>query len=394
MSSNFVPLSRLLSEVQPSLFTSSHTPATTSLAVTPLVTQMLSAGCAVAIGVSGGKDSQACALRTAHYLDELGHNGPRVLVHADLGAVEWRDSLPSCQRLALHLGLELIVVRRKAGGMLPRWRKRWISNVARYRELSCVRLILPWSTPSMRYCTSELKVAPITSELKRRYPDRAILNVSGIRRQESAARSRKPIAALESRLRRKKYDGATWNPIIDWTLDDVLAEIQGSGLCLHEAYTKYGSSRVSCAFCIMSSVRDLQAATTCCDNHDVYRAMVELEADSTFAFQGTRWLADVAPLLLPFELRHRIDQAKKIGQLRQAIEAEIPNHLLYTKGWPTSIPTVEEATLVAGVRRRISELLGLDAMHTTAESVRARYVELLEEKRARETKSGRRRKCR
>jgi 3'-phosphoadenosine 5'-phosphosulfate sulfotransferase (PAPS reductase)/FAD synthetase len=246
----------------------------------------------------------------------------------------------------------------------------------------------------MRFCTSELKVAPITSELKRLYPFHPILNVSGIRRQESAARSRMPVSAIEARLNRKAYAGAKWNPIIEWTADEVFAEIQASGLALHEAYTRFGSSRVSCAFCIMSSARDLQAATTCCDNHDVYRAMVELEADSTFAFQGTRWLADVAPLLLPFELRHRVSQAKKIGLLRQAIEAEIPNHLLYAKGWPTSIPTVEEATLVASVRRRISELFGLDVMHTTAESVRARYAELLEEKRARETKSGRRRKRR
>lgn len=104
------------------------------------VSAMLSANAAVAIGVSGGKDSVACALAVARHLDPIGHTGPRVLVHADLGRVEWKDSAPACERLAAHLGWELLTVRRHAGDMLARWQKRWENNVTRYRELSCVRL--------------------------------------------------------------------------------------------------------------------------------------------------------------------------------------------------------------------------------------------------------------
>lgn len=36
------------------------------------------ADCAVAIGVSGGKDSQAAVLATIAHLDAIGHAGPRV----------------------------------------------------------------------------------------------------------------------------------------------------------------------------------------------------------------------------------------------------------------------------------------------------------------------------
>jgi tRNA(Ile)-lysidine synthase TilS/MesJ len=118
---------------------------------TPEVDALLDGDAVVAIGVSGGKDSVACALAVARHLDLIGHTGPRVLVHADLGRVEWKDSAPACERLAAHLGWELLTVRRKAGDMLARWQKRWENNVTRYRELSCVRLILPWSTPSMRF---------------------------------------------------------------------------------------------------------------------------------------------------------------------------------------------------------------------------------------------------
>ena len=127
----------------------------------------------------------------------------------------------------------------------------------------------------------------------------------------------------------------------------------------------------------MSTAEDLAAAARCRDNVQVYIAMVELEADSTFAFQGNRWLADAAPELLSPELRQRIAQAKEAAQQRQAIEAEIPDHLLYTAGWPTVMPTAAEAALVADVRRRVSSLLGLDAGYLTPESVRARYAELM-----------------
>ncbi|MHB8317452.1 MAG: hypothetical protein ACYDCW_17210, partial [Acidithiobacillus ferrivorans] len=77
--------------------------ADTPVAVTSEVSELLEQNAVVAIGVSGGKDSDACAIAVSRYLDQIGHRGPRVLVHADLGRVEWADSLPSCERLAARL---------------------------------------------------------------------------------------------------------------------------------------------------------------------------------------------------------------------------------------------------------------------------------------------------
>jgi len=351
--------------------------ATRSVTTTPDVDALVDADAVVAIGVSGGKDSVACALAAARHLDLIGHTGPRVLVHADLGRVEWKDSAPACERLAAHLGWELLTLRRQAGDMLARWQKRWENNVTRYRELSCVRLILPWSTPSMRFCTSELKTAVITSALKKRYPEHDIVNVTGVRRQESSARSKLPVSAPLAALTRRNRVGLTWNAIIEWPVEDVFTEIAEAGLALHEAYTRYGASRVSCAFCIMSSLDDLRAAAGCADNHDLYREMVALEAASTFAFQGQRWLAGVSPDLLPPSLKTAVERAKVAALQRQAIEAEIPAHLLFTAGWPTVRPTAEEAALLARVRTRVAALVGIDVGHTTAASVAQRYDALL-----------------
>lgn len=109
------------------------------VAVIPDIETLLAADAVVAIGMSGGKDSVACALAVARQLDAIGHIGPRILVHSDFGRVEWKDSGRACERFAEHLGWELLTVQRQAGDMLARWEKRWANNVERYRDWSaCV----------------------------------------------------------------------------------------------------------------------------------------------------------------------------------------------------------------------------------------------------------------
>lgn len=347
------------------------------VSVTPQVSSMLEAGAVVAVGVSGGKDSVACALRLAANLDTIGHTGPRVLIHADLGSVEWKDSLPVCERLAKQIGWELIVVKRKAGGMMERWEKRWENNIARYVALECVKVILPWSTPSMRFCTSELKTAVICAELSRRFKGQNILSAVGVRAQESAVRAKQPIAAKQEKLTKKNSVGLNWNPILDWSTDavfDYISEQQGP---LHEAYTKYGSTRVSCAFCIMGSIGDLHASISCPDNHDIYRRMVALESRSTFGFQGSRWLGDVASHLLDDEVRAALERAKLAHKVREAAEAKIPKHLLFTKGWPTAMPTPCEAALLGEVRQTVFDALGIPATYTRPDEIIERYAQLI-----------------
>ncbi|WP_371436207.1 phosphoadenosine phosphosulfate reductase family protein [Polaromonas sp.] len=346
----------------------------------PEIEAALASNAVCAVSISGGKDSVAAAIATWKHLDLIGHTGPRVLIHADLGVVEWKDSLPCCERLAAYLGAELIVVRRKAGDMMDRWEGRWTNNVIRYNDLSCVKLILPWSTPSMRFCTSELKSVVLSSALKKRFPGQDIVSVSGVRRQESSSRAKMSTWSVDQRLTRKNLLGLTWNAIIDWDIEQVFQTIADAGLALHEAYTTYGASRVSCAFCIMSAARDLIAAASCADNQMVYRRMVDLEITSTFAFQGGKWLGDTAPHLLTTEAIEGLARAKQSAIKRESVEAELPKHLLFTKGWPTGMPTTGEAELIASVRTRVSTLVGLDSRILTGDEVLARYDQLLQAK--------------
>ena len=296
-----------------------------SVASTQEVDQAIAQGAAVAIGVSGGKDSQAAALATFAYLDAKGHTGPRVLIHSDLGSVEWKDSLPTCEHLAEHLCAELIVVRRKAGDLMERWEARWASSKRRYAELSTVTLVPCWSTPAMRFCTSELKTHVISSELRRRFKGKQVVNVTGVRRQESAARSKGTIADIER-------DGIiNWRPISDWNVEEVFSYIAHRGLSAHMAYTSFGMSRVSCRFCIMSNLDDLKAAANQAEAHPLYQRMVKLEIDSSFAFQGSRWLGDIASRVLSEGMREELQNAKHRAIMRRDIEGQITKPMLYVK---------------------------------------------------------------
>lgn len=185
-----------------------------------------------------------------------------------------------------------------------------------------------------------------------------------------------PVSKVDTRLSRRGLQGLVWNSIIEWTLPEVLGEIAGHGRELHEAYSRYGMSRVSCSFCIMASKPDLIASATCVGNQDTYRRMVALETTSSFAFQSGAWLCDIAPHLLDPKELDQVRNAKEVCRIREAAEATIPRHLHYVSGWPTCIPTAQEADLLADVRLTIARLLKLDVACITGPEVRARYAEL------------------
>lgn len=341
------------------------------------IDELLAAHAPVAIGVSGGKDSQAAALATFDHLNAIDHRGPRVLIHSDLGSVEWNESLPVCQRLAAYLGVELVVVSRKAGGLMSRWASRWASSIRRYENLETVTLVLPWSTPSMRFCTSELKTHVIAAELRRRFKGQPVVNVTGVRREESRARAKGSIASKDS-----NGSGWSWRPISDWTVAQVFERIAASGLAPHEAYTRHGMSRVSCRFCIMSNAADLSAASAAAESHRLYCQMVDIEIASTFGFQGSRWLADVAPQLLSDDVRADVRRSKEKALQRVALEKLITKDMLYVKGWPTRMLTDAEAATLATVRQGVSELIGLRSRYLDVASIHGRYAELMAEKLA------------
>jgi 3'-phosphoadenosine 5'-phosphosulfate sulfotransferase (PAPS reductase)/FAD synthetase len=346
------------------------------LSITPEIAVLLAAGAPVAVGVSGGKDGSVAAIEVYRHLDSIGHpREKRLLVHSDLGRIEWSQSLPVCEELAKLMGTELLVLRRKAGDMIDRWEQRWANIEERYCNLELLTVTLPWSTASMRFCTSELKTDVITSALKKRFPGESVINVTGIRREESANRAKAPISKANPKLTvaSKGVKGYDWHPILEFKLADIWACHKEHNLPVHAAYTVFGSSRVSCSFCIMSSLADLAASFGNPHNREAWALLVDLELRSGFSFQSGRWLCDLAVAPADAVMLQRAARAKALASERESIEADLSPDFRFTRGVPGRVPSLVEAEEIARARNRICGLYGWTSPFVTAATVRAGY---------------------
>lgn len=97
----------------------------------------------------------------------------------------------------------------------------------------------------MRFCTTELKVLPIQRYLNAQVEEHGeIVNVVGIRRAESKARS-----TMSEWEWSDGFDCEVWRPLVDWTHADVAAIHERHGLTPNPLYA-LGASRVGCWPCI------------------------------------------------------------------------------------------------------------------------------------------------
>ena len=222
---------------------------------------------ALAISISGGKDSQAMLSVLVQEHRRQQWPGPIFAIHAHLGRAEWPQSLPHCEALCAAAGLPLYVVERSQGDLVDRLHDRM-------RKLQGTGKPF-WPSAASRYCTSDLKRGPINKHL-RRYQQ--CISAEGIRSAESASRCQKAVWEARRAITTLSRQAFTWNPIKDWSLAEVWAACgttqadldsrrqryrQGehaaalSGWPAHPAYV-FGNERVSCALCVLATRNDLQ----------------------------------------------------------------------------------------------------------------------------------------
>lgn len=352
------------------------------IAIDAAVSAALKAGAYVVYNLSGGKDSGAISEATDVYLDGVGHpKDRRFSVHADLGRAEWKSTPQVVEATAQRLGHPLDVVRRKSGDMVDRWETRFANGKRRYANLETYNLIGPWSSASLRFCTSELKAQVIGPHLAQKLRGETIIQVVCIRREESSNRAKTQISKPDTRFAKPGNRAGTemmlWHPGVDWTKEEVFSCHTSHNIPLHEAYTRYGSSRLSCAFCIMASIKDMQAAASAAGNVELYLHLVAMEANSTFSFQPDRWLADIAPSLHSPGLQADLIVGRRRAAERQAIEAAMPPELRYVKGWPPRGPSWHEAQAISTARALILGHHGMENIYPTPGHIRERFDELI-----------------
>ena len=231
----------------------------------------------ILVNSSAGKDSQAMLDVVAELAAAAGVSDRVVVVHCDLGRVEWPGTRELAERQAAHYAFRFEVVRRDRGDLLAQIEGRGM-----------------FPSAAARYCTSDQKTAQVAKLMTRLVREAAmdrpvrILNCLGIRAQESPERARKPVFARDraTNVRRRHVD--RWHPIHAWTLEDVWSRIRQSGVAPHPAYDA-GMPRLSCCFCVLASKPALaRSAKLNPELAEEYRALEErightIKADLTMA---------------------------------------------------------------------------------------------------------------
>jgi 3'-phosphoadenosine 5'-phosphosulfate sulfotransferase (PAPS reductase)/FAD synthetase len=207
------------------------------------------------LSLSGGKDSTAAALWMRER--EL----PHVRIFMDTGW-EHQSLYEHLDYLEEQLGP---IVRIRSNIDIPDQYSAEVSELeARIGRASpmirwCVKKAM-FPSRVRRWCTQELKVRPFLKWADEQETD--IINVVGIRAEESAARRELP--------EREPMPGAehieVWRPLIRWTEQDVIDIHQRHGVLPCRLYLE-GANRVGCWPCIMARKSELRMLAD--DDHRV-----------------------------------------------------------------------------------------------------------------------------
>ncbi len=254
-------------------------------------------GAALALSVSGGKDSDAMTWQLLYEYQRRGWTGEICLIHADLGRAEWHSTPAYVQSLAQRTGLPLYIDRHHLHDLIDHIRAR----MDKLRADGRLATTPPFPSLGNRYCTSDMKRAPIDRWIRNHFYTGEVVCAMGLRADESKDRAKKPIVELrEDCCANKPYRRVwNWNPIHHWSVDDVWASIDthGDGQS-HPAYA-LGNHRLSCAMCVLADVRDLTNGAI--ENPDTYRELCQIEVESGWAFKQDWWLGALKPELLTDE---------------------------------------------------------------------------------------------
>lgn len=242
----------------------------------------------IIVNSSAGKDSQAMLTHLVERADA--EDVPRsrmIVVHADLGRVEWDGTRELAEKQAAAYGLRFetvaraedlldqIVTRRRtlnaeAATLIDEALALFDAGLPGLAELAETdadkKLNTPaWPSSQARYCTSDQKTSQVAKLMTRlaadhraAHPERPIriLNCLGIRAAESPARAKKTPFGPDAAATNGRRIVDRWLPIFDWSDGQVWDTISASGLPHHPAYDA-GMPRLSCMFCVLAGRKEL-----------------------------------------------------------------------------------------------------------------------------------------
>ena len=209
----------------------------------------------ILVNTSAGKDSQAALDVAVEHADRAGVRHRIVAVHADLGRIEWPGTKALAAEHAAHYGVRVEVVGNRI----------WRDLLERIEARGM------WPDANNRYCTSEFKTGPARTLMTRLVRETRtargqpiagpgarsgrrvrILNVLGLRADESPARARLVAFEFDRLSSNSLRHVDRWLPLHRWTVEEVWERIADAGTRPHPAYA-HGLPRLSCSFCVLAS---------------------------------------------------------------------------------------------------------------------------------------------
>jgi len=262
----------------------------------------------IVINSSGGKDSQTALEEVVKTCDRLGIPRSKLLVvHADLGEVEWKGTLELAREQAQHYGIRFEVESYRS------------EKKERRTLLEHIILRGMWPDSVNRYCTSDFKRNPIcrvfTRHAHAHYGRRVsklpagrtrfkVVNCLGMRAAESDARRLLPNWVANKANTNPIKEVWNWLPIFDLSTAEVWDRIKASGVRHHWAYD-LGMPRLSCCFCIFSPRAALILAGK--HNRDLLVKYVAAEKQMGHTFRQNISLAEVLAAVDAGEKVERVD---------------------------------------------------------------------------------------
>lgn len=327
-------------------------PERTSHRKTPsAIEQAMEMGAALAISISGGKDSDAMLRHLVALHRTREWKGKLFAITADLGRIEWPGTLEHMQATCNQLNIELVIVRRQKGSMIDRWEERR-QTLMKQQDVDAIAPEFSselgiqkegdkpfWSSSAARYCTKELKTAEVDRYLRR---FKSVVCAVGVRAEESSSRARRPhyqvrndittvglkaARGLHAREHEAWAEDAlalwkerdckgrlalTWNAVLDWSVEQVWEALgttqeelehrrslyQAGSVVealsrwpAHWAYVS-GNSRLSCSLCVLASSADIQNGAR--HNVATWLELALMETQSGWSFQQSKWLKEVS----------------------------------------------------------------------------------------------------
>lgn len=239
----------------------------------------------IIVNSSAGKDSQAMLDVIATAAAEQGVLDRVVVVHADLGRVEWAGTkaLVYAQAAAYGLDSRTFDIARPQGDLVQQIKDRAAMLVRTGRADTPA-----WPSSQNRYCTSDQKrgqcrkvLTALVDAIRRAGvaldstgPVR-VLNCLGFRAEESPARAKRPAMTRNGSASNGKREVWDYLPIHDYTLGQVWARCDAAGTTRHPAYA-LGMPRLSCVFCVFAPKAALVIAAR--HNPELFAEYLELES--------------------------------------------------------------------------------------------------------------------